>query len=231
MIRLPTGNARTTTGGVDVILVFLMVIMADAHTWWKMGERSYSFEQVQNLIRTFEGYGVHWIEEPIFPLEGYDQYFNLSNSVDAPLAAGENEESVKGLIELGESEAVSYLQGDVRHNNGFTGCWKAVERCQDLGVEFVPHNFGTNLGLVANAHLVAAAPGRDLLEYPVFETSEQSGMYPFPLASDILHSDLEIANGTLSVPDGPGLGVDVNLDVVDTYPFIEGPWTEFHYET
>ena len=207
-----------------------MAVMADAHTWWKMGERSYTFEQIRDLVRAFEEHDVYWVEEPLSPQEGYDRYLELGDLVDAPLAAGENEESVGGLVELGESGAVSFLQGDVRHHSGFTGCWSAVERCRDLDVAFVPHNFGTHLGLVANAHLVAAAPGRDLLEYPAFETDDHRGMYPFPLATDILRDDLDVGDGTLAVPDGPGLGVDVDLDVVESYPFLDGPWTEFHYE-
>jgi L-alanine-DL-glutamate epimerase-like enolase superfamily enzyme len=90
---------------------------------------------------------------------------------------------------------------------------------------------------VANSHLVAAAGGT-LLEYPVFEDdpaldtddTDDPGMYPFSLAFDVLDDDLDIDDGRLSVPDGPGLGVDMNLDVVKSYPYIEGPWTEFVYD-
>jgi L-alanine-DL-glutamate epimerase-like enolase superfamily enzyme len=124
---------------------------------------------------------------------------------------------------------VRFLQGDVRHHRGFTGCWKAVEFCVGRDVTFVPHQFGTQLGLVANAHLTAAAPGAELLECPVFGT-DTAGMYPFRLAEEILEDDLAIADGHLTVPDGPGLGVEIDTDVLDRYPHVEGPWTEFHYE-
>jgi len=204
-----------------------MDVMVDAHTWWKLGEHSYTFEEVVDLVNRMAEYDPYWLEEPVEPAD-YDAYRRLADAVDVPLAGGESEETPEGLVALAETGAVQFLQGDVRHHRGFTGCWEAVEFCAGRDVTFVPHQFGTNLGLVANAHLTAAAPEAELLEYPVFGT-DTAGMYPFPLAEEILVGDLDIADGTLTVPEGPGLGVEVDLDVVERYPHIEGPWTEFHY--
>lgn len=205
-----------------------MDIMIDAHTWWKMGDKSYSFDQIRELITEFQEHGVYWIEEPVEP-DAHDKYRQLREETDIPLAGGESEESPAGLMDLA-TDAVDFLQGDVRHHRGFTGCWDVVEYCNGRDVTFVPHHFGTHLGLIANAHLVAAAPGSDLLEYPAFETADHPGMYPFPLADDILKSPLDPSGGTLTVPDSPGLGVEIDLDILDEYPYVEGPWTEFHYE-
>lgn len=201
-----------------------MDIMIDAHTWWKLGERSYDFNQIVELLEEFKAYDPYWIEEPVEPAD-YEAYRRLKN---APIAGGESEESPAGLRRLLET-GVQYLQGDVRHHCGFTGCWELVEECQGRDTAFVPHNFGTHLGLVANAHLITAAPETPLLEYPVFG-DDIAGMYPFPLAEDILKTDLTIENATLTLPDGPGLGVDVDESVIDEYPYIEGAWTEFIYD-
>ncbi|WP_101296991.1 mandelate racemase/muconate lactonizing enzyme family protein [Halegenticoccus soli] len=205
-----------------------MAVMVDAHTWWKLGERSYGFDRVCDLVEAFAEFDPYWVEEPVSPAD-YDAYADLSSRTSVPLAGGESEESPEGLIELAETGGVDYLQGDVRHHAGYTGCWRAVEHCRGRDVTFVPHNFGTHLGLVANAHLAAAAPGTELLEYPVFGT-DSAAMYPFPLAADILTTELDISDGHLTLPDGPGLGVDVNLDAIGEYPYVEGPWTEFVYE-
>lgn len=72
------------------------------------------------------------------------------------------------------------------------------------------------VGLVANARLVAVAPGTELVEYtlfendPVIDADDDPGMYPFELTFDIIKDEPAITNGQLTVPDGPGLGVDVN---------------------
>ncbi|MFC6734227.1 MULTISPECIES: mandelate racemase/muconate lactonizing enzyme family protein [unclassified Haladaptatus] len=200
-------------------------IMVDAHTWWKLGDASYSFDELVSLVREMEAFDPYWLEEPVPPAD-YDAYRRLAAQVDVPLAGGESEESPEGLLALADTDAVGFLQGDVRHHRGFTGCWEVVEACRDRDVTFLPHNFGTHLGLVANAHLAAAIPMAEPLEYPVFG-DDVAGMYPFPLAEDIIQEDLGIEGGHFSLPDGPGLGVTVNLDVVEEYPHIDGPWTEF----
>ncbi|MFB6192521.1 MAG: mandelate racemase/muconate lactonizing enzyme family protein [Haloarculaceae archaeon] len=204
-----------------------MDVMVDAHTWWKLGDQSYGFEATADLINEMAQYDPYWVEEPVEPSD-HDAYRRLAAATDVPLAGGESEETPEGLIALADT-GVRFLQGDVRHHRGFTGCWRAVEACVGRDVTFVPHQFGTALGQVANAHLTAAAPEAELLEYPVFGT-DTAGMYPFPLAEDILVDDLDVSDGEMTVPDGPGLGVEVDMDVVEEYPHIEGPWTEFRYE-
>ena len=226
------GDDRRT---IDVLAETLTEteFMLDTHTWWKLGE-AYGRETVRELIEYAGDQGAYWVEEPVEP-DDYEGYVDLATT-GAPLAGGESEESPGGLVELAETGAVDYLQGDVRHHEGFTGCREAVEYCRGRDVEYVPHNFGTWVGLAANAHLVAAAPEVELLEYPVFEddpalgTRSVAGMYPFDLAFDIVEGEPAIDDGVLTVSDEPGLGVDIDLDVVEEYPFEAGPWTEFHYD-
>jgi L-alanine-DL-glutamate epimerase-like enolase superfamily enzyme len=207
-------------------------VMVDAHTWWKT-EGGYDDATVRDLVSHAGEHGVFWVEEPVAP-DDYDGYRALAEH--APLAGGESEESPDGLVALGETGAVSFLQGDVRHHRGFEGCWAAAEFCRGRELQYVPHNFGTWLGLVANAHLVAAAPECELLEYPVFEgdpaldSESDPGMYPFELAFDVIEERPLVRDGALSLPSGPGLGVTVDLDVVERYPFVEGPWTSFEYD-
>lgn len=217
-----------------------MEIMLDVHTWWKLRD-PYGDGVIRELVEFANEVGAFWVEEPVEP-DDREGYVELAKT-GAPLAGGESEESPAGLLELGRTGAVDFLQGDVRHHEGFTGCRDAIEFCRGRDVEFVPHNFGTWLGLLANAHLVAAAPEVRLLEYPVFErdpvltgdsdgtnADADPGMYPFDLAFDIIDGQPAIEDGVLSVSDDPGLGVEVDLDILESYPFTDGPWTEFHYE-
>ena len=209
-------------------------LMADAHTWWKL-EDPYTEAERADVVDAYTDHDFYWLEEPVGP-DDYDGYRALADESGVPLAGGESEESPAGLRTLGETGAVEFLQGDVRHHRGFTGCRAAAEWCEGRDVAFVPHNFGTWLGLVANAHLVAATPEAELVEYPVFEDDPlldaggDPGMYPFELAFDIVEGAPDVADGYLAVPEGPGLGVEVDLDVLEEYPFVEGPWTAFDYD-
>jgi len=56
-------------------------------------------------------------------------------------------------------------------------------------------------------------------------------MYPFPLADEILAEELEVREGYLTVPNGPGLGIEVDERVVDAYPYRPGPWSFFRIDS
>lgn len=205
-----------------------MDIMVDCHLWWEGGE-SYDFTAVRDLVADFQKQDVYWVEEPVAPGK-YEDYQALSETTDAPLAGGENEESVQSLIALAESGAVDFVQVDTPYHEGYTGCLQVARRCAELGLAFTTHNFGSLLGLVTNAHLLAATPNETYFQCPAFLIEDSAASYSYPLAIEILEDDLDLSGGQFSVPDGPGLGVEVNLDVVEDYSFIDGPWTEFHYE-
>ena len=52
-------------------------------------------------------------------------------------------------------------------------------------------------------------------------------MYPFPLAAEILKEPLPIDTGDLILGDKPGLGIEVDENVIERYPYIPGPWSYF----
>ena len=56
-------------------------------------------------------------------------------------------------------------------------------------------------------------------------------MYPFPLATEILAEPLPIEDGDLVVPSSPGLGMDVEERVIQRYPYLPGPWSEFRIDS
>ncbi|GAA0237432.1 hypothetical protein GCM10009000_061130 [Halobacterium noricense] len=201
-------------------------IMVDGHTWWGLEQRSYDSNTIVELVSDHEEYGVRWVEEPIEPSD-HERYASIASQTGVPLAGGESKAMPEDLIEFASVGGVDYLQGDVRQHCGFSGCLRVIEYCRGAPVTFVPHHFGTELGLIANAHLAAATPGTPFLEYPIYEDDSTSGMYPNPLATDILSSSLEIKNGMLVLSDKPGLGIEVNHDVIEKYPYVDGPWTEF----
>jgi L-alanine-DL-glutamate epimerase-like enolase superfamily enzyme len=84
--------------------------------------------------------------------------------------------------------------------------------------------------VIAAAHLGICWPAIvvEWLEYPCYSAPGRAGMYPFPLAEEILQQPLEIERGDLVVPRAPGLGVTVDESVLDRYPWIPGAWSYFH---
>ena len=69
---------------------------------------------------------------------------------------------------------------------------------------------------------------------PVYHDFSHRGrdiMYPFPLSDDILTERLSVENGELIIPDGPGLGVEIDENVIEKYPYIDGPWSIFELDS
>ena len=74
-------------------------LMVDAHTWWRMGDRSYSFETVAQLAREMSDYHVAWLEEPL-PPDDHEAYLRLKEKDYLPLASGEHEPSEERYQDL-----------------------------------------------------------------------------------------------------------------------------------
>ena len=203
-------------------------LMVDAHAWWRMGDRSYSPETVERVAREMAASRILWLEEPCLP-EDHDALRGLTGKRLVPVASGEHEQEDDGFLDLIQNHCVDVVQMDVVCQGGYpTGRLILTEAARE-GIGFAFHSWGTALETLAAAHLGVCWPEMvaEWLEYPCYSGFDRIGMYPFPLAEEILAEPLEIQGGDLVVPRKPGLGIDVNESVIERYPWIPGPWTRF----
>jgi L-alanine-DL-glutamate epimerase-like enolase superfamily enzyme len=203
-------------------------LMVDAHTWWRMGDRNYSVDTVEQLARAMAEYDIAWLEEPL-PPDDHTAYLQLKEKDIVPLASGEHEPSEQSYFDLIVTQAVDYVQMDVCCQGGFAQGRRILAEISRQGLSFAFHSWGTALEVIAAAHLGVCWPSlvAGWLEYPCYSASERAGMYPFPLAAEILREPLQLDHGDLVVPRTPGLGVTVDESVVERYPWIPGPWSYF----
>ena len=212
-------------------------LMVDAHAWWRMGDRNYSLEMIEDLARGMAEYGIAWLEEPL-PPEDHAGYLRLKEKDIVPLASGEHEPDEKSYLDLILTQAVDYVQMDVCCQGGYSLGRRLFAEIARQGLRFAFHSWGTALEVVAAAHLGICWPEMVVswLEYPCYSNPpkvkpERAGMYPFPLAAEILKEPLLIDHGDLIVPREPGLGVAVDEAVIERYPWIPGPWSYFHIDS
>ncbi len=206
-------------------------LMVDAHAWWRMGDRSYGFEQVAAVARQLAPYRPAWLEEPL-PPDDHDAYARLTGDAIVPIATGEHEQDERGFLDLTRRHAADVVQMDVCCQGGFAMGRRIAESVRDHGLRFAFHSWGSTLEVLAAAHFGICWPEHvvEWLEYPCYANAGRAGMYPFPLAEEILTEPLDITNGYLAVPDRPGLGIEVDERVVDRYPYVPGPWSIFRIE-
>lgn len=207
-------------------------LMVDAHTWWRMGDRNYLPDTIHKLARDLSQYGLAWLEEPL-PPEDHEGYRLLKNLDLLPIASGEHEPDEPSYLDLILTECVDYVQMDVVCQGGYTAARRLLKEIERAGLKFAFHSWGTALEVIAAAHLGVCWPEQviEWLEFPCYATPSRAGMYPFPLAEEILKEPLRIEHGDLIVPAGPGLGVEVDEGVVERYPWIPGPWSYFEIDS
>jgi L-alanine-DL-glutamate epimerase-like enolase superfamily enzyme len=207
-------------------------LMVDAHAWWRMGDRSYTADEVAEVARQMSAYAPVWLEEPL-PPEDHEAYARLRSLRLVRIATGEHEPDEAGFADLARRGAADFVQMDVCCQGGFAMGARVAAAVQEAGLRFAFHSWGTTLEVLAAAHFGIGWPESvvEWLEYPCYANSGRPGMYPFPLADEILREPLEIANGRLIVPAGPGLGIEIDERVADKYPFLPGPWSLFRIDS
>jgi L-alanine-DL-glutamate epimerase-like enolase superfamily enzyme len=203
-------------------------LMVDAHSWWRMGDRSYSQETVERVAEEMSDFELTWLEEPLPPAD-HAAYRKLRETGVVPVASGEHEDSESSFLDLIEGGSVDYVQMDVVCQGGYAMARRLFGEVEKEGLRFAFHSWGSELELAAAAQLGVCWPEQvvEWLEYPTYSAAGRKFMYEFPLATEILREPMVLEAGELVVPRGPGLGVEVDERVIETYPWVEGPWSYF----
>jgi L-rhamnonate dehydratase len=159
------------------------------------------------MVKSLERYRPFLIEEPLSP-EDYDGYAQLSSAVDTLIACGEQEATEWGFQTLIERGKVDVIQPDLSRCGGFTAARKIVHMAELHNRLVIPHSWTSDLLTAASLHLNA------FMRRAVFqEFNVTSG----PLSRDLCLSSIVLENGSLQVPQGPGLGVEVNEATIEKY--------------
>ena len=113
-----------------------------------------------------------------------------------------------------DREALDIVQTDC-NVTGFTENWYIARMAHLRGISLIPHNWHGGGTTMANAHLVAAIANG--------EYCELNQTYN-PLKEGIFKEPLTVENGVMTLPDRPGLGVELIDDLEERFPFQPGPY-------
>ena len=204
----------------------------DAHAWWRMGDSSYSPAIVEFLAEAIAMHDITWLEEPL-PVEDRDAYAKIKSLGYVDIAAGEHEKDFLGFRSLLGRDCVDIVQADVSHHGGFSGISKIIDLCERRFATFAFHNWGTALETVVDALIGSCFPRQTArwLEYPQYAHRDKRVMYPFPLSDELVPEAPVPAGGELPLPDGYGLGLEINEAVFSEYAYQKGPWSKFEIDS
>ncbi len=164
-------------------------------------------ETAERLCRAIAPYDLAYVEDPL-PPENMDALRELKQRVEVPLLTGENCYGRHDFRDLIETQGVDFLAPDVPKTGGIAETKKIADMAEAYYQTLVPHNIGSPVATVATAHVGATVPNFYGLEYHAREV----GWW-----EDLVVGDDLIQDGTMTVPDKPGLGIELDWDVVEAH--------------
>lgn len=190
-----------------------MTIMVDANQAQSSGNWQpgilWDYRRALETARELDRLGCYWLEEPL-PRYAFQDLAKLNQAVAMPIAGGENNRGLHEFVQMLQDDVYDILQPESMVNEGITALRKIGVLAEAFGKKVVPHHGGRNLGTIAHLHLVASwahSPYLELLHDPPI------GDYRHGFS--ILQDPPEVDQaGYIAVPQGPGLGVEINRELI-----------------
>ncbi|HZO90602.1 MAG TPA: mandelate racemase/muconate lactonizing enzyme family protein [Chthonomonadaceae bacterium] len=177
------------------------------------GHGRFAPRQAIDLCRALEPYRIGWFEEPC-PWDDPLAWREVKDKVDVPIAGGEHFCTRYGFRQVIESRCVDILQPDVLYVGGLTEMRKLCAWADAYSIMVAPHNSQGPVCTAASAHFALTCP--NLLVQEVFDdfmpphVKEAVPGHPNVIESEIPRAALD---------SRPGLGVQLNREVIGQHPF------------
>ena len=175
-------------------------LMVDVNCPWTLIKARTKAEEWQE-------FNLKWLEEPLWPPENFDGLARLRETCGIPIAAGENVSTLMDFERLLAAGSVDFVQPSPAKMGGVSELRKVFPIAAVHNASVMIHTFYDGPGLLAAIHTAAALGDADtMIEWRCFELEAQ--LYGQALASE---------RNRISVPQGPGLGIDPDPDVIRDY--------------
>lgn len=176
---------------------------------------AYGRRDARNLGEALQQYNLRWYEEPVVA-EDIDGYAELRQVLSVPIAGGENEHTSYGFNTLFQHNAVDVAQPDIGSCGGISAARDIAILAQANGVMVNPHVWGSAIAQAASLQLLAWLP---VTHHSLFaaEPILEYDLSSHPFRQDLITEPVQLQNGIVNIPDGPGLGVEVRMDTIEQH--------------
>lgn len=161
------------------------------------------------IARDLEPFKPSWVEEPV-PPENLAALEKASRSISIPVATGERIHTRYEFRELFERQAADIIQPDISHFGGLLETKKLAAWADAYYILVAPHNVGGPVSTAAALHFAASTPN--------FKIQEHFNDFSEAWVKDAAPGNPEVVDGYFALPEGPGLGVTLDLDVINEHP-------------
>jgi len=158
---------------------------------------------------------IYWYEEPI-PTDDVEGYREIRQALDLRIAGGEALQGHRAFRRLLQERGLDIVQPDICIAGGFTECRKIQAMASANRIRLLPHMWGTAIRLAATLHWQATIPDDPQALNPLpslveFDMTENG------LRTDLAQDPIHAIDGYVLVPQKPGLGIEIDRDVLDKY--------------
>ncbi len=163
------------------------------------------------MARMLEPYGLGWVEEPVPPVN-LKALKKAAEGIPSgvPVATGERIHQRGEYRELFELQAADVIQPDISHIGGLLETRKLAAWADAYYVTVAPHNVGGQINTAAALHLAACTTN--------FRIQEYFNDFADPWVKQTATGLPEVVDGYFSLPQGSGLGVELDEEVVEAHP-------------
>jgi len=168
------------------------------------------------LGRMIERYDIGWFEEPV-PPEDLAGYRAVKAALSIPVAGGECEYTRFGFREVLTSQSIDILQPDTCAAGGLSECKKIADMAEAFGVRYNPHVWGTGIAIAASLQLLAGIPAHTPVSLAPLQPILEFDRTEHPIRQAILAKPIEHTRGIVRVPDGPGLGIEIDREALSRF--------------
>jgi len=170
------------------------------------GHGQMTVKEVIRLGNALEPYGLAWIEDPA-PWWDVDSHKRVADAIGVPIAAGEELYLWDGFREMIEKRALDVIHADMLTAGGLAETKRIADYAERYNIPTALHFAGSPIAFMANVHTAAAISSFVALEHHGLDLPFWQSLVT-GLESPLLDG------GYATVPDTPGLGVDLNLEAI-----------------
>jgi L-alanine-DL-glutamate epimerase-like enolase superfamily enzyme len=213
-VEYPAGRSEKLIPMVRAHFGDKMVCMADANG-------SYDVDEAIKFGQLLQEYKFAFFEEPV-PFDWYEETKAVADAVDIPLAGGEQESSMHAFRWLIANDALDIVQADMYYFGGLIRSMKVARMAHAMGKTHVPH-ISSGLGYLYMVHFVSAIPNAG--EFHEFKGLTNPASLPYTCATSTLTTE----GGFVTVPTGPGSGIEIDPDFIKKHVVLKrdrGPMSE-----
>ena len=208
-IQHPFTHVRLTPKGIQLLVEYVKQVRVVVGDEVPIAADHFGHIGVDDCIRlgeALEPYNLAWLEDMV-PWQFTDQWVRLERTLKTPVCTGEDIYLKEGFLPLLKAGAVNVIHPDIATSGGIMETKKIGDLAQEYGVSMAMHMAGTPISTMASVHCAAATQNFIALEHHFAD---------LPYWNDFIDGVPKpiIQDGYIPVPEKPGLGFEINEDVI-----------------